>query len=260
MDIIRKNIEVYPTYQPLSAYFSFDLTASAAGSGTGTVKHLKVTTGQRIRDVISNPVMSGYRFLGWSTSVNGATGIYPADTKLYASDASVTLYAQWDKIKGSKVGEKKYAYQLYTKKQIYELMTRYGDLCAEYDPADSIGIGSLGLNLGIIGGVGYTGSSAVIASAVGLCGTASTVLGIYALGNTINDAITYRDVLAYRNFYRAVYEYMEKYQFNTAVLATAFCWCCRTDWEGCDYYEWQLVKPGKSTVVGKSELIKGFRK
>lgn len=70
-----------------------------ANGGNGAPEAQEKGKGETI--VISSvvPVLEGYSFVGWGTSVNDEAADYQPNDR-YSADASITLYAIWKEVKG----------------------------------------------------------------------------------------------------------------------------------------------------------------
>ena len=77
---------------------SYVLTYDANG-GTGTMQPQRFTAGVAKKLSPNSFTRPGYTFIGWNTAADGSGTSYREDTNFTAS-SSITLYAQWQAIKG----------------------------------------------------------------------------------------------------------------------------------------------------------------
>lgn len=85
------SVTLYAQWQRITYTVSYN-----ANGGSGAPSSQTKTWGVNLVLSSTRPTRTGYNFLGWATSVNGAVAYQPGST--YTANASVTLYAQWSRI------------------------------------------------------------------------------------------------------------------------------------------------------------------
>ena len=89
----NRNVSLYAVWTLRSNYeINYDANGGSGAPASQTKKH-----GVSLTLSTEKPIRSGYNFLGWSTSNSATSATYqPGDN--YSTNASVTLYAVWEKI------------------------------------------------------------------------------------------------------------------------------------------------------------------
>ncbi len=239
--VLNGNISVYPLYKENTAFYTFCYNDTFANRRE-TIRKISVSTGKTIKSVIKNPELNNYRFLGWSTSRDGSTGVISTTTAVTIT-GDRTLYAQWDKIKGDVKGEEKVAYQVYTKNEVYSLWKSWE---STYKSNKSVSLQDIFDGRDFFKDV----KTIVTRSATSVFSAYSTFYEMAKYVGGINERMmTSKKAEKNMNYYKEIYNYMNTNGYNSVILCSIFYWACMTDNEGCDYYEWRFLCPDSTNPI-----------
>lgn len=95
-DVVKGNIVIYGKLTPMTYAVNYDANANGDTTVSDIPNAQTKTHGVALPLTVTNPTRDGYIFKGWATSPTGPVAYQPGGQ--YLNDATVTLYAVWEKL------------------------------------------------------------------------------------------------------------------------------------------------------------------
>lgn len=93
---VTSNLVLYGQLTPMTYAVNYDANANGDTTVSGIPDAQTKTHGVALPLTMTNPTRDGYTFKGWATSADGPVAYQPGGQ--YLNDATVTLYAVWEKL------------------------------------------------------------------------------------------------------------------------------------------------------------------
>ena len=95
-DVVKGNIVIYGKLTPKTYAVNYEANANGDTTVSDIPNAQTKTHGVALPLTVTNPTRDGHTFKGWATSADGPVAYQPGGQ--YLNDATVTLYAVWEKL------------------------------------------------------------------------------------------------------------------------------------------------------------------